>query len=86
MTKLLSTTKGDKSTDLDNETVATFNSGASHPPTGTRADRHNKTLHLEGTGLSWTCILENTSAEESTLCQFTKQILHQFKNKLKRNT
>jgi len=52
MTKLLSTTKGDKSTDLDNETVATFNSGASHPPAGTRADRHNKTLHLEGTGLS----------------------------------
>lgn len=70
--------------DLDKETVATFISGASHPPAGISADRHNKTLHLEDTGLNGACNLEK-SAEESCLCRFTKKVPHQFRiyNKMK---
>jgi hypothetical protein len=83
--KLVLTTKGENYRNLDKETVATFISGASHPPAGTRADRHSKTLHLEGTGLIWTCNLEKMSAEESILCRFTKKILQQFRIKLEKH-
>lgn len=64
--------------DLGKEIVANFTSGASLPPAGIRVERHNKTLHLDGKGLSGACTLERRSAEESRLCQFTNKVLPGF--------